>query len=113
VCDTLSTFTCVPAEVLRVVVTGGGKVSSTSPANTLDTGDIANCTSSGGACLQSYLSSAAVTLTATTTATSGTISWTLTGTATTCASCTVTSSAQTCSCAVTMDAAIKAAVSTP
>jgi len=113
VCDTASTLTCVPAELLQVAVTGAGSVSSTSPAGTLDTGDIANCTTSGGACLQSYVANATVTLTATTAATSGTISWTLTGTAATCASCTVSATAQTCPCALTMTNGIKAAVTTP
>jgi hypothetical protein len=113
VCDTTGTLTCVPAERLQVVVTGAGTLSSTSPAGTLDTGDIASCTNSGGACMQSYAANATVNLTATTTATSGTISWTLTGTASTCASCTVSAAAQTCPCAVTMTNAIKVAVSTP
>ena len=113
VCDATTTQTCVPAEILQVVVSGGATLGSASPAGTLHTGDVASCTSSGGACVQSYEANGAVTLTATTAATTGTISWTLAGTAATCASCTVTSMAQTCTCAITMAGNIKVSVTTP
>src|SRR5207244_2080729 len=66
VCDATGTGTCVSAERLQVVVTGGGTLSSSSPPGTLDTGDITSCTSGGGACLQSYSANATVNLTATT-----------------------------------------------
>jgi hypothetical protein len=109
VCDNVTTNSCVPAEILQVVVNGAGTLSSTSPAGTLQTGDIAGCKSGGGACVQSYANSPVVTLTATTTATSGTISWS----GVTCASCTVTAAAQTCDCAVTMSGYAKVNVTTP
>jgi cysteine-rich repeat protein len=106
VCDTATPQTCLPAEILQVVVSGGATLASTSPAGTLDTGDITNCTSSGGACVQSYASGASVTLTATATATSGTISWT----GATCSTCTLSSTVQTCTCAVTMSSYLKVSV---
>jgi hypothetical protein len=113
VCDAANTATCVPAEVLRVVVSGGATVGSTSPVSTLDTGDIGSCTSTGGACLQSYEANAVVTLTATSTATSGTISWGLTGTSATCSPCTLSSTVGSCTCTVTMSGNINVTATTP
>ena len=109
VCDAAGSATCVPADIVQVAVTGGGSVSSTS-TGTLGTGDITGCTSAAGTCVQSYADGGAVTLTATTTATSGSISWSASSG---CTACTVTSMAQSCTCALTLAGNVKVTVTTP
>jgi hypothetical protein len=111
VCDASGAQSCVPAEILQVAVVGAGSVSST--ATGLGTGNITNCKTASGTCVQSYDSIASVTLTATSAATSGTISWTLAGTAQTCSSCTLSATVSTCPCTITISSNIKATATTP
>jgi hypothetical protein len=108
--------TCLTADLLDVVVTGGGTVNSTSPPNTQSTGSIATCTSSSGTCLQSFADGATVTLTAISSATSGSITWTGTP-AIACPACTLGGpgdlAGTTCSCTITLSTSTKVTVATP
>jgi hypothetical protein len=108
-CDSTGTQTCVPAELLQVVVTGGATLSS-APSGGLQTGDISACTKSGGACVQSYAANANVTLTATT-PTAGDITWS--PTSATCMSCSSVAAGGTCTCTVSMSSSVQITATTP